>query len=246
MSIILFLGFNFVNFLSDVRNSIYVGEDKVAFFKEWKLWFYVVIGLLFTLQQIWLRWPKPAVLGDVEDLKHMVERLLENVLTGYYNCLSKVNEGTSEVPSVRINVMMPTWKKFRVGRFLKMFYSYGGPAGIRYSNEEQDLVWKRKQGTCGDAWAKKRVTFYDSENPSLKAPEKRLTQKQRNIVGYIKSVISLPIWSKEKDKLVGMLNLDSTWNIDRTSFDHEEIVRYLDANTGVFSHILFKDGVSMN
>lgn len=240
ISLILFMGFSVVNLLSGDEASRYIGKATVEFFKTWKLWLYGVIGLFFTLQQIWLRWPKPVSLSDVEDLRGIVEPLLKTTLTEYYSTIPK---SAHPAPTVRINIMLPTWRRFRLGCYLKIYYSHGGPAGVRYPDDELDLPWRRKNGTCGYAWAKKHTVIYDSQTPDFQAPEKRLTPKQRQVVGYIKSVLSVPIWSKKQKKVIGVLNLDSKWNVDRTYFHQENVIQRLEAWARVFSTMLFSDGV---
>ncbi len=243
ISIILFMGFSVINLLSGDEASKYVGKTTADFFKGSKPWLYGVVGLIFAVQQIWLRWPKPGSLSDVEDLRGAVEPLLETVLTEYYSTIPKSSQ---PAPTVRINIMLPTWRRFRLGCYLKIYYSHGGPAGVRYPDDELDLKWARKKGTCGYAWAVKRPVIYDSENHDFKAPEKRLTPTSIQVVGYIKSVLSVPIWSKAHKKVIGVLNLDSTWNIDRTHFHQEQVIRPLVARARVFSTMLFTDGVKPN
>lgn len=240
ISFILFMGVNVVNLLSGDQAAQYVGQATVEFFKDWQLWFYGGVALLFTMQQLWLRIPKPVSLSAVEDLRSPVELLLKNVLNRYYTTMSQYSQSS---PSVRTNIMLPTWRPFRLGRYLKIYYSNGGPAGIRYPDQELDLTWVKNDGTCGYAWAQRRTVIYDSENEAFKAPEKRLTYQQKQTVGNIKSVLSVPIWSKMEKRVIAILNLDSTWNVDRTLFHQEELIQILEAWSRVFSTMIFVDGV---
>jgi hypothetical protein len=242
VSLILFMGLSLVNFLSADEAASYIGKGGVDFVKGWKLPLYGAVGLLFLLQQVWLRWPKPASLGDVQELRATIEPLLRGVLVDYYKIIA--SKGANPA-SVRINIMLPTWRRFRLGRYLKIYYSDGGPAGSVYPGDELDLMWTRRwPGACGTAWLKKQRVIYDSATDNLKAPERKLSGVQKRVVGNIKSVLSLPIWSKEYEEVLGVLNLDSTWNIDRTLFDQREIVALAESWAGVFSRMVFRYGVN--
>lgn len=240
ISIVLFAGFSVVNWLSSDEAPRFVSQSIVQFVKDYKPRFYFGIIILFTLQQIWLRWPKPASLADIRELKEIIEPFLAGVLEEYY----KAARGISQtVAFVRINIMLPSWRRLRFGRYLKIYYSNGGPGGLLYKDDELDLPWKRGQGTCGATWKKERGVVYDSAAEGLTGPKKNLTEKQIKIVGGINSVLSLPIWHKETKKVVGILNLDSIENVDKTFFNREEVVHAVTARAGPLSMMLFRDGV---
>jgi len=240
ISIVLFAGFSVVNWLSSDGASRFVSKSVVRFVKDYELHFYIGIIILFTLQQIWLRWPKPASLADIRERTGIIEPLLDGVLEEYYKAASGLSQ---TVTFVRINIMLPTWRRLRFGRYLKIFYSNGGPGGLLYKDDELDLPWKPGQGTCGVAWKKERGVVYDSVADGLTGPEKDLTEEQMNIVGGINSVLSLPIWHKETKKVVAILNLDSIENVDKTFFNREEVVHAVTARSGPLSMMLFRDGV---
>jgi hypothetical protein len=242
-SIVLFAGFSVVNWLSSDEALKFVSASLVQFVKDYKPFLYSTIILLFTLQQVWLRWPKPASLADIQELKGIIEPFLAGVLEEYYKAAKSISQ---TVASVRINVMLPTWRRFRFGRYLKIYYCSGGPVGLVYKNDELDLVWKRGQGTCGEAWKKEWIVVYDSAAEGLTGPKKSLTQKQIGIVGNINSVLSLPIRHSETKKVVGVLNLDSIHNVDKTFFNAEQIVNAVTARSGPLSMMLCTDGVKFH
>jgi hypothetical protein len=111
------------------------------------------------------------------------------------------------------------------------------------SDDEYDLKWTRGKGTCGYAWATGHTAIYDSQNPDYKMAETRLSIKHRYVVGHIQSVLSIPIWAKAQPKVIGVLNFDSGWNVDRTFLNDQEIVQQLEARARMFSTVLFPDGV---
>lgn len=130
---------------------------------------------------------------------------------------------------MRIHVMLPTHRAFGLfGSFLKVYYYYC-PEGVIYSPAELDLTWKKEEGTCGWAWAKKSIAIYDSVRPDLATPVHRLNLKQRPVVKSIQSVISFPIW--HNGKVVGVLGLDSKENVEQTRFDNEEVLEIFTSST---------------
>jgi len=90
------------------------------------------------------------------------------------------------------------------------------------------------------------MAIYDSVNPEYKAPEERLKPHHTNVVGDIKSVLSIPIWDRQSKKVIGILNLDSNVsNIDKTYFNKEEILLKMEARAHYLSPLLesFYNGV---
>jgi len=230
-----------ITFPSDEFASTH--SELATFVRQKKLWFYILLITLFSLQQAWIRWPKPVALSEVEELKDIMESFLSTVFAEYYRVIQGF---TKTLGSVRVNLMLPTWKKFKLGRYMKIYYTHGGPAGLSYRNDELDLRWDRKQGTCGEAWRKEHSIIYDSNTAGYTGPERSLTKQQIDCVGHLKSVLSVPIRHKESKKIVGILNLDSTHNVDKTFFDNQLVVNAITARANRLETILFEDGVKAN
>lgn len=243
VSLLLFAGFNFTNYLSTDEAAVFVGQGTVDVVKAYKAYLYIFLGLLFLTQQIWLRWPKPASHSEVEAIRSIIVPLLERVIAEYAREVASMSGSSALCPAVRCNIMLPTWRRFLLGRYLKIYYSHGGPAGIVYPEGELDLEWRWKSGTCGYAWAKNRPTIFDSNDSRFSAPAKRLDKKQRTIVGDIHSVLSVPICLASDSKVVGILSLDSKFNVDNTRFANEQVVGKLIASAATFPNLLFADGV---
>jgi len=235
ISCVLFIGLLLVDQCSNPESNMYI-----HFIKSHQLWFYISIIGVFVIQQVMVRWPKLAYLGDVNNLKRPIEESLETIFKQYHAVVSEINSRTLGHPRVNVNIMLPT--RSRLKRFLKIYYYYP----FAYSDNEIEIKWKSGEGTCGYAWAKKRVVIYDSVNPNYKAPEKRLKPHHIKVVGDIKSVLSIPIWDRQLKKVVGVLNLDSkVSNIDKTYFNKQEILQRMEARARYLSPLLepFYDGV---
>lgn len=241
VSLVLFVGFNVVNQFSDDSAIKYIGRSAVGFIKEHKVILYATISVLFLLQQAWLRWPKPASLAEIEDMRDAVEAFLKKAIEDYYSSW-RANH-TTVAPGIRVNIMLPTWRRFKCGRYLKIYYAHGGPAGIRYPDNERELKWTKENGTCGHAWAKEHTVIYDSQDHALRAPGNTLTKDQLGVVANVKSVISVPIRSKVDNSVIGVFNLDSTFNVDRTLFNQEPVVERAEAWARRFAKLLFSHGV---
>lgn len=199
-----------------------------------RLWILVVLGTLFLLQQIYLAMPKPGPHDEIEKRKALIQFYLRSAHATYYEKLQEIlGPSQTEYATVRIHVMLPTHRALGLfGSYLKVYYYYC-PEGVIYSPAELDLTWKKKEGTCGWAWAKNRITIYDSARPDLATPIHRLNLTQRPVVKSIKSVISFPIW--HNGKVVGVLGLDSKENVEETRFDNVEILDLFNASTAILA-----------
>jgi hypothetical protein len=231
ISVVLFAGFSLINWASSDEAIKFISAPAVEIIRSNKPFLYGFLMLIFLLQQIWLRLPKVVSLAEVHDARKIIEPFLELVLLEYYKAVRVIAQGQSVV-SVRMNVMLPTWRRFKCGRYLKIYYAHGGPAKLRYNNDELELAWRswsKGHGTCGDAWSKEHVVIYDSVATGLKGPKTSLTQKQVATVSHIKSVLSMPIRHSETKTIVGILNLDSTYNVDKTFFNREDVVNVVTA-----------------
>lgn len=116
------------------------------------------------------------------------------------------------------------------------------PNGISYSDEEIALKWKARNGLSGWVWKNKREAHYDRDTPNLAAAERR-SETQESVVGNLKSVYSVPIWSQ--GKIVGILNLDSVEGINDTYFNHRFVLDLAGNFARDLAPILPNDGVKI-
>lgn len=241
LSIALFAGYSLLELASGNDAKDLIGDAWVDRIDQNKLLIGIVLAAVFALQQAWLRWPRPATPGQLVDLKHTIEAFLGIVMNQY---LKSVNDLDHTPVAVRANIMLPTWPRFRIGRkYLKIYYFRSEPPGGFFPESERGLRWYRGNGTCGWAWKENSAVPYDSVNPNYHRPKHRLSAKQLRIVGSIRSVLSVPIWKRDCNKVVGVFNLDSSYNVDRTLFDREEIVRAVASGASVLAGLLFDNGV---
>jgi hypothetical protein len=246
ISVVLFAGFSLVNYASSDEAGKFISASAVTVIRNNKPFLYGFLILIFLMQQVWLRLPKITSLAEVHDARKTIEPFLELVLLEYYKAVSGIAQGQAVV-SVRINIMLPTWRRFRCGQYLKIYYAHGGPAKLRYNNDELELAWRswsKGRGTCGDAWSKKHIVIFDSDASGLQGPAMSLTLKQLETVAHIKSVLSVPIRHSATKKIVGILNLDSTYNVDKTFFNREDVVNIVTATSSPLSMMLFRDVVA--
>lgn len=235
ISCLLFITLLLVNQCSNPETDMYIPAIK-----SHQSWFYIPIIGLFVIQQVMVRWPRRASLGDVNYLKKPIVESLKYIHKQYYAEVSGKNSGTQGHPLVNANIMLPTWSGLKC--FLKIYYSFPHP----YPDKETELKWKSGEGTCGYAWAMKSEVIYDSVNPEYKAPGERLKPHHTKVVGDIKSVLSIPIWDRQSKKVIGILNLDSNVsNIDKTYFNDRDILEIIAARAHHLSPLLesFYNGV---
>lgn len=139
-------------------------------------------------------------------------------------------------PEVRVNVMLLRRRDvFPLGtarklwpwkQSLKVEFAHGD-----YTNfSEDDIKWAIDEGVCGTAIEYNKMIWSDLEEVEIH--EWDMTQNQLNATQHLGSVISIPIYVPEdesKDHPVGVLNVDSQANLDRSQFDREvgkELKRY--------------------
>lgn len=183
------------------------------------------LTLGFIIYQICLIWPTPTPRGVVEARKQVIEHYLQDFLDTYLELVAQFVGQPQNDLCVRANIMLPTsrWKGIG-GTYLKIYY-VSCPPRITYSNEERSLKWKKKVGSCGWAWKTKDPCPFDSEDKTLSLPAESLKPIQHRAVLHLKSVLSIPILDKETSKVVGILNLDSVENVEKTHFNDGAVHR---------------------
>ena len=233
ISLLLFAGFKFVPLLSSGQSDI------ATFIKNYEKIIYALIVVSFIGQQIYIRWPKRASSAEIRANEDVIKVLLMRICDKYYK-FYKFNINNVEAPTIRINIMLPTYGFFRNFKYQKIYYYYGGK--LIYNPAELELEWKAGIGCSGDAWSKQSVALFDSQNPDMQRPRESLTDSHNNVIGHVKSVVSIPI-TDVKNEIIGILNIDSTYNIDKTKFDYEDIIDLFRGGALLVSTVLCRNGV---
>ena len=140
LALFLAFGWHFTGYLKDL--GLVSNTDR--------LWILVGLGSLFVLQQIYLAMPKPVPHDEIEKRKALIQFYLRSAHATYYKKLQEIlGPSHKEYATVRIHIMLPTYRALGLfGSYLKVFYYYC-PEGVIYSQAELDLTWKKKEGTCG-------------------------------------------------------------------------------------------------
>jgi len=87
------------------------------------------------------------------------------------------------------------------------------------------------------------ISPFDSANPQLALPAKRLSTRQLEVVGAIGSTLSIPIMSPDGATL-GVLNLDSKQNVSDTLFSETAVYTLAEACARELVAQCFPDGVA--
>jgi hypothetical protein len=64
-------------------------------------------------------------------------------------------------------------------------------------------------------------------DPMLKGPKTNLNASQQRATEGVNSVISVPLWLRREKKVIGVLNLVSTYHIAQTRFDDSDVIKLL-------------------
>jgi hypothetical protein len=220
--------------------------ERMGFIMEKRrLWWLIGFTGLLIIQQVYLAFPKPVERGTVEAQKPVIESYLQGFLRRYYDQISSLpSDPRGSPPCVRVNVMLPTKRLRGIGGTYLKIYHVACPPDIIYYDDEFSEVWKKREGTCGWAWEQGVRSIYDSKNAKLSLPAGRLTESQRRATSHLNSTLIWPIWDKDQNKVVGVLNLDSEQNIEKSFFLHDTII---DSTAACAQHLVahcFPDGVA--
>lgn len=198
----------------------------------------VLLTLLLTLQQTYVIIGSPVSPDRPRRAEVIANSYLSSLLSKYYEFMKSVNPDSQ--PSVRINVMLPT-SRWKLWRYLRIYYTANLPGGASYTNEEPVMHWRKGQGVGGWSWRHGEAGVYDASRDGFGAAAKSLTAEQKRMAGTLKSVYSAPIWLE--GVVVGVLNLDSDAGLDESRFDDPHVQQIVKAYADNLSAVCFVDGV---
>jgi hypothetical protein len=201
----------------------------------------IFLTFLLAAQQIYLVIPKPVKTKIVDQRESIIVNELTYFLERYYDKIEELQRKHEVLPTVRINVMLPT-KRFRgvLGTYLKIYY-YRCPDKVIYTTEEFSNKWKFGEGTCGAAWKSNKNAIFDSETPEYQLRIKNIKKGKLPSIQSIKCSLSVPIVLD--GSVVGVLNLDSKSNLDDTLFLDYDVLVLIGACATTLSGQFFEDGV---
>jgi hypothetical protein len=209
-----------------------------------RFWLLILLTIILAVQQLYLAIPIPAKRGIVEQRREIIKAQLVKFLTEYYKILRPIyskRKHKKALPSVRVNVMLPTKKWRGVGGTYLQIYFCHCPEGIVFTDDEMTLKWKKGDGTGGWAWKNKIASIFDTSKPELRLPSARLKEHQSKVVSEIKSTLSIPIWLD--NSVVGLLNLDSRQDGRYTFFTDVKVVALTTVCASVLAGQCPPDGV---
>ena len=234
VSLILFLGATLINFLASADALYIVSQQTNNFFKASKGLWLIGLGMIYMSYQVWLLRPRPATKGEIERMRNVVEDFYLNfALKVYYEILT--HREYQDLPPVRINVMLRQRRYWFIPSKLRIVYQVCANHNQPFEDSEEQLVdlgntgcysdkeirwlWKSGEGTCGQSVKYKEVVIFDSKDGRFGSPGETLRQGSTDIAKGVASVLSIPLWDRKRDRVIGVLNIDSKYNIDKTHFD---------------------------
>ena len=212
-------------FLATAWMWVFVLKDMRIIDAVQRFWLIAAFTAVLAIHIGYLHLPEPLDRGIIEAQRPVIESYLRAFLRRYYDQLSSLATNHEEPPPcVRVNVMLPT-KLLRGirGSYLRI-YHVACPPQIVYNDDELSETWKAKEGTCGWVWSEGDRSIYDSKDPKLSLPSDRLTESQRYVTSHLNSTLSMPVWDKQKNKVVAVLNLDSEQNIEESFFNSRVVI----------------------
>lgn len=196
-----------------------------------------VVGLLAVLLVVsvaltWVTYKRTQIQPKSDSLRTLLE---SEVLPRLHDNCNRVHPGG--IPDLRINVMFLRWRGINPWRndflvkpwerTLCIEASYTTSPSPDYGPEAA-LEWRMDQGVVGDGmneraqevWTRAR---YPDVDPRVNW---NLSQTQYERTAHVGSVLSVPIYlpsDENKVNPVGVLNLDSNENVERSKLDDERI-----------------------
>jgi len=110
-----------------------------------------------------------------------------------------------------------------------------------FTQEELAFSYELGQGTCGLAWKQCRPVVY-GEGQKDEA-EKAMTEKQLKSTSSVESVLSVPIYEKERrpENLVCVVNVDSENKLSKTCFTDEDVKSRTEQHADVIAATVEED-----
>ena len=202
------------------------------------LWLGAALTVCLALQQAYVVLGNPVPPDRPRKADVIASAYLASLLAKYYEFMQAMNRQSQ--PSVRINVMLLT-SRWKVWRYLRIYYTARLPGSAAYTNEERVMRWRKGQGVGGWAWKNGVAGLFDATRPGFGAAAGSLDAAQKKAVASLKSVSSAPIWMI--GVVVGMLNLDSDAGLDETCFDDPRVQQIVGTYADSLSAVCFADGV---
>ncbi|PJZ23923.1 hypothetical protein CH352_18785 [Leptospira hartskeerlii] len=240
---LIFSGLPLVRAANLESTKTYFGNDIPNFVTKHEIIFIIAIVSIFIIRQTFSLIEFPEKNDKVDEFTNIIGAIFTDIVKEYSTKVAEISNGAS--PTFRVNIMLKK-RKYFFFTGMKIYYFGSSIEKIHYSEDELDYLWSKSEGTCGSAWDNSRICIYDKKDNTFRRPVKSLKSRVRPFVSKIGSVISIPIWSKTDNKCVfGILSLDSSFTIDRTLFDRDDIVDILAKHVVRLSLILekFRNGV---
>jgi hypothetical protein len=202
------------------------------------VWLGVALTTLLALQQGYVVIGSPVAPDRPRRAEVIANSYLSGLLAKYYEFMQAARPASQ--PSVRVNVMLPT-SRWKLWRYLRIYYTATLPGGASYTNEERVMSWRKGQGLGGWAWKQGEAGVFDAQRDGFGGAAKSLSAAQKHMVGRLKSVYSVPIWLE--GSVVGILNLDSDAGLDETRLDDPRVQQIVKNYADNLSAVCFVDGV---
>jgi hypothetical protein len=146
-----------------------------------------------------------------------------------------LKENKPQINNIRINIMMTKKKYYLFGKnYLSIDYSCPD-----YPQAEKEQRYYTDIGCCGSVLQYSEQIYYDSR--LFQETLKGMSATQREITKNIGSILSSPIYSpydKERKKPIGVLNIDSSHDINITGFNEKTIQQFTANRATLIGYLL--------
>ena len=174
----------------------------------------ILIAFLVSLVVYYFQFFRPLFRLKVKHLEMLLAALFEALSKKYYALNPDVGKIRINVMRLRRKIYVP-WKPF-----LRIDFCSNG-----YLDAEKEQKYCRNVGCCGTAIAENTLMYFDANQVQLQQ-SRNMTATQLQVTKHVKSILSTPIyrpWDIFKSSPIGVINLDSEDELEKTKFDKDYV-----------------------
>lgn len=226
---------------SETIMAVFGWTPEVAAIAQY--WIFGICIVLFIAGILYEHWKRAKSRSEVWKVSEPIKHMLSVIVREYSLFFSGL--GKKAVPVIRVNLMLPTRRRFSKD-VLRIYFATSNAPARGYTIEEERLQWRKGVGCCGEAMEHGKPVIFDSSDPRYGAPLSKLNTEQKRLTNSLGSVLSFPVRHPECHEVLAVLNFDSEKNISSTFFHDQHFIAAIEPFVSQIGHILheYLEGVT--
>lgn len=146
-------------------------------------------------------------------------------------------------PDIRANLMMI--RADFLGPRMQIAFESSLDRRTRYTPNEKQLKWKKKQGAAGRVWSNgTEQLFCGSDTRDWQALTSSLSPAQKVAVSQVGSIFAVPVVSNKSKRIIGLLCLDSQLTSEKSYLSDETVKAIVRNYVNVLRPLCAENGIS--